>query len=122
MPLGKDENGQQRAEGWNYRSVVGMMSYLATNSRPDIAFAVNQCCRFSNDSKPSHKKAVKRIGRYLQGTFERGMVITPNSKLGLDLYAEADFAGLFAVEDKEDLISVKSRMGWVLTLGGVPVT
>ena len=40
-PLGKDIDGQQRAEGWNYRSVVGMMSYLATNSRPDIVFAVN---------------------------------------------------------------------------------
>ena len=122
IALGKDENGQQRAEGWNYRSVVGMMSYLATNSRRDIAFAVNQCCRFSNDPKRSHEKAVKRIGRYLKGTSERGMVIHPNSKLGLKLYADADFAGLFAVEDKEDPICVKSRTGWVLTLGGVPVT
>ena len=121
-PLGKDLDGQQRAEGWNYRSVVGMMSYLATNSRPGIAFAVNQCCRFSNDPRRSHEKAVKRIGRYLKGTANRGMVIKPDSSLGLDLYADADFAGLFAVEDKEDPVCVRSRTGWLLTLGGVPVT
>ena len=121
-PLGKDDDGQQRQEGWNYRSAIGMMMYLATNSRPDIAFAVNQCCRFANDPKRSHEKAVKRIGRYLQGTKDRGMVIKPDERLGLDLYADADFAGLFQVEDPEDPVSVKSRTGWVVTFGGIPVT
>ena len=57
VPLGKDLDGPQRQEGWNNRSVVGMMMYMVTNSRPDITFAVNQCW-----------KAVKRIGRYLKGT------------------------------------------------------
>lgn len=42
--------------------------------------------------------------------------------LGLDLYADADFAGLFSVEDPEDPVCVKSRTGWLITLGGVPVT
>ena len=65
---------------------------------------------------------MKRIGRYLKGTADRGMVIKPDSNLGLDLYADADFAGLFAVEDKEDPVCVRSRTGWLLTLGGVPVT
>ena len=121
-PLGKDLYGQQRQEGWNYRSVVGMLMYLATNSRPDIAFAVNQCSRFSNEPRRSHEKAVKRIGRYLKGTREKGMIIKPENALGLDLYADADFAGIFSVEDPEDPVSVKSRTGWVVTLGGVPVT
>ena len=121
-PLGKDKKGQQRLEKWNYRSVVGMLMYLATNSRPDIAFAVNQCCRFANDPRRSHEKAVKRIGRYLKGTRGSGMIIKPDPNLGLDLYADADFAGLFSVEDPEDPIFVKSRTGWMVTLGGVPVT
>ena len=121
-PLGKDKNGAQRSEGWNYRSVIGMMMYLATNSRPDIAFAVNQCSRFSMDPRRSHEKAVKRIGRYLKGTKEMGMIIKPDHNLALDLYADADFAGLFQSEDPEDPVSVKSRTGWVVTLGGIPVT
>ena len=39
--LSKDDNGVDRAEAWNYRSVIGMMLYLSTNSRSDIAFTVN---------------------------------------------------------------------------------
>ena len=49
------------------------------------------------------------------------MVIKPDKELGLDLYADADFAGIFTVENPEDPVSVKSRTGWVMTLGGVPV-
>ena len=80
-----------------------MMSYLATNSRPDIAFAVNQCCRFSNDPSRSHEKAVKRIGRYLKGTPDHGMVFKPDSNLGLDLYADADFLGYSPLRTKKIL-------------------
>ena len=50
------------------------------------------------------------------------MVIKPDVNLGLDLYADADFAGLFSVEDPEDPTSVKSRTGWVVTFRGMPVT
>ena len=121
-PLGKDVDGQHRLEDWNYRSVVGMMMYLATNSRPDNAFAVNQYCRFSNDPKRCHEKTVKRIGRYLKGTKDSGMIINQDTSLGLDLYADANFAGLFSVEDPDDPVCAKSRTGWLITLGGVPVT
>ena len=120
-PLKKDEFGPPCTEGWNYRSVVGMLMYLATNSRPDIAFAVNQCARFSNNPRRIHEVALKRIGRYLNGTKDNGMIIKPNKELRLDLYADADFAGLFTKEDAEDPTSVRSRAGWLVTLGDIPV-
>ena len=53
---------------------------------------------------------------------QRGFVIKPDPRLGFDLYVDADFAGMFTAEDPEDPISVKSRMGWVTTLGSIPVT
>ena len=28
---------------WKYATVIGMLMYLASNSRPDISFAVHQC-------------------------------------------------------------------------------
>jgi hypothetical protein len=34
------------SESWNYRSVEGMMLYLAINTRPEISMAVHQCARF----------------------------------------------------------------------------
>ena len=39
----------------------------------------------------------------------------------MQFYVDADFAGLFASEDKLDPISVKSRIGILLTLGDVPI-
>lgn len=56
-----------------------MLLYLASNSRPDIAFAVNQAARFTHC--PRLCLAVKRIARYLKATKDRGLVINPNKAL-----------------------------------------
>ncbi|GAX10397.1 hypothetical protein FisN_3Lu622 [Fistulifera solaris] len=100
--LGKDENGEDCVEAWSYASVVGMMMYLASNSRPDIAFAVHQCARFTHCPKRVHEKALKTIGRYLKATRTRGMIIRPTNDLKLDLFVDADFAGLWNSEDAND--------------------
>jgi len=42
-PLGTDKSGEHYNESWEYPEIVGMLMFLATNSRPDIAYAVNQC-------------------------------------------------------------------------------
>ena len=63
--LGKDENGDLCKESWEYSSIVGMMMYLASTTRPDIAFAVHQCARFTHNPKRSHEIALKQIGQYL---------------------------------------------------------
>jgi len=39
----------------------------------------------------------------------------------LNCYADADFAGLYNVENHMDPVCVKSRMGFVLVLGGCPL-
>ena len=108
-------------ERWSYPSVVGMLMYLASNSRPDITSAVHQCARFSHCTKRSHEKAVKRIVRYLQGTKDKGLIIKPTQNLQIDLYADADFAGLWNSEDDQDPTCVKSRSGYILTIGKVPL-
>ena len=74
VTLHKDESVKKRAQSWNYRSVIGMMSCLASTSRPDILFAVHQCARFSSCPKRSHEEAVKRIGRYLKRTKDKGII------------------------------------------------
>ena len=44
-PLGTDANGSEAKRDWPnlYASVIGMMLYLASNTRPYISFAVHQC-------------------------------------------------------------------------------
>jgi hypothetical protein len=119
--LGRDEHGSPCVGDFNYRSVNGMLMYLSGTTRSDISFANHQCARFANDPKLSHEKAMKRIGRYLKGTRNKGMIIKPTGKLTMDCYADADFAGLWNYEDLHDPTCVRSRTGYLLTLGGIPV-
>jgi hypothetical protein len=98
-PLGTDLEGEPFHEDWGYASVVGMLMYLANNTRPDIAFATHQCARFTHNPKKSHARAVKRIARYLIGTRDKGLKIKQSKELCVDCYCDADFAGLFGTED-----------------------
>ena len=120
-PLGKDANGAPFRESWNYPSVVGMLLYLSGNSRPDIAFAVNQAARFTHDPKQSHAVAVKKIVRYLIGTRTRGLIFCPTDDWKIDCYVDADFCGLWGVENPDDPIVSKSRTGFIITLAGCPL-
>ena len=67
-PLGTDKSGESYNESWEYAEIVGMLMFLATNSRPNITYAVNQCARFTHNPKASHATAVNHIIRYLKGT------------------------------------------------------
>jgi Reverse transcriptase (RNA-dependent DNA polymerase) len=120
-PLGADIQGKDFKEKWEYSSVVGMLMFLANNTRPDIAFATHQCARFTHSPKESHGLAVKRIVRYLQATKDKGLIMTPTKDISLDCYVDADFAGLYGVEDNDDPVSVKSRTGYVLLLADCPL-
>jgi hypothetical protein len=107
---------------YNYRSVLGKMMYLSTNTRPDIAFANHQCARWSIDPREPHGVALKQIAKYLLKTRTKGMIMKPTKDLTLDCFADADFAGMFKRSDPNDPKSVKSRSGFVVTLGGIPVS
>ena len=63
-----------------------MLTYLQGTTRPDISTAVHQCARFSQNPKLSHERAVKRIGRYLLETKERGICFVPDPKKGLEYF------------------------------------
>ena len=121
VPLGTDANGEIFNENWSYPQVVGMLLYLSSNSRPDIQFAVHQCARFNHCPRKSHGEAIKRICRYLVGTQDKGLLFKPSKKMELDLYVDADFAGLWGHEHDQDPVCVKSRTGYLITLGECPV-
>ena len=119
--LGKDEDGEPMDEPWNYKAIVGMLLYLSTNTRIDIAYAVSQIARFGVNPKKSHAKAVKQLLRYLQKTSSNGVVFKQGRSYSLELYVDADFCGLFKQEKDSDPKSVRSRTGYAITLCGCPV-
>jgi len=117
--LGKGKDKAVFNERFNYRSIIGMLMYLGNTTRPDIAFAVNQCARFSHDPREIHATALKRIGCYLKATCNKGILWKKGTENPtLDCWVDADFAGLYSKESHDDPTSVRSRTGFVIALGG----
>ena len=117
----KDADGKPRKDSWNYRAAVGMLNYLASNTRPELSMAVHQCARFCNDPKLSHEKAVKRIARYLLRDPQRGIVYKPDPTRGIECFVDADFAGGWSQADADSAENVMSRTGFVIMYAGCPV-
>ena len=105
---------------WTYRSVIGMLSYL-TGTRPDILYAVHSCARFSISAKLMHEQAVKRICRYLKGTQDKGIILNPEERRGIECYVDASFAGDYEKDRAEDAATLLSRTGYTIVLFGCPV-
>ena len=57
-----------------YLAAVGSLQYLATMTRPDIAYAVSYLGRFNHNPHPEHWGAVKHLMRYLKGTRDYQLV------------------------------------------------
>ncbi|KAI2504402.1 hypothetical protein MHU86_10081 [Fragilaria crotonensis] len=121
LTLGIDPDGEPYNETWSYPSIVGMLLYLSTNTRPDIAFAVSQVARFNHSPKKSHATAIKTIVRYLHRTSDKGTIVRPTGDLSIDCYVDADFAGLHGRDPDHEPSSAKSRTGYIITLGGCPI-
>lgn len=121
--LGKDEDGDPADCTFNYASVVGALWYLYGHSRPDLGFAVSQAARFSFAPKRSHELALIRIGQYLKGTADKGMIMKPinTDRLQMDVYVDSDFMGLHGKEKRTDPTSAKSRSGHVILLNSCPI-
>ena len=121
-PLVKDSEGAPATGAFSYSSVVGMLLYLSGHTRPDIAYAVNCAARYMFCPRKSHEEALKRIGRYLKATQNRGLVINPSTNvLKIDAYPDADFAGMYGCEKHDDPSCVKSRTGYVINVANCPV-
>jgi hypothetical protein len=119
--LHPDPDGQERRESWNYRSVIGKLSFLAQMTRPDIAMAVHMCARYSTHPKALHEAAVKHIGRYLLATSQRGIKLRPTDRFSLDAYVDSDFAGVWHRRFAHLRDSHLSRSGYVITFCGCPI-
>jgi hypothetical protein len=84
-----DEEGE-RVDQKEYRSLIGSLLYL-TATRPDIQFSVCLCARFQASPRTLHRKAVKRIFRYLRHTPDFGLWYSASSSLALHGFSDADF-------------------------------
>ena len=121
--LTPDLEGQNFNGKFNYRSIIGRLNFLEKSTRPDLAYAVHQCARFSANPKVSHGKAIEHIVHYLRNTKDDGIILKPDSDKAIEAYADADFAGNWnKVEAPFDSNTARSRTGYLITFLGCPIT
>ncbi|MBE2321147.1 hypothetical protein DVA67_034775, partial [Solirubrobacter sp. CPCC 204708] len=89
--LDNDEHGK-KVDQKLYRGMIGSLLYL-TASRPDIMFSVCLCARYQANPMESHLLAVKRIFKYLIGTYDLGLFYPKHVPFIIVSYSDADFAG-----------------------------
>ena len=103
-----------------YQALTGSLMWPATQSRPDIAYAVGVLCRFLCFPGQKHLKAAHRIVRYLKGTlslaigYVGGNLKADITELQLRGYSDSSFA------DCKD--TRKSTSGFIFYFLGGPIT
>ena len=97
------------ADVTHYRSVVGALQYV-TLTRPNITFAINKACQFMQQPTTTHWLSVKRILRYLRGTMQDGLLLSPSSNLTIEGFTDADWGA--------HLVDRRSSSGYLVYLGG----
>ena len=95
--------------------------YSTNNTRPDITYAVSQVARFTASPKLSHAVAVKSIICYLVHTKNKGLYFKPDGTYNTTIHCDANLDGMYGAESCEDPDSAKSRMGYIIKFGGVPM-
>ena len=88
-----EETERERLANIPYRSLVGSLMYVASGSRPDIAFAVSKLSRFLTCYRETHWQAAIRVVRYLKGTRTMSLEIGGLSPIpSLIRYCDSDYA------------------------------
>ena len=103
-----------------YRSLVPSLLYLATTTRPDVAYAVGTLCRFMESPSEAHLCGAETVLSYLAKTSTHGIVFQKDKSLELSARYSPLKDGLLGLSDSS-WSTGKSISGYVLLLAGVAV-
>ena len=97
--------------GVPFREIVGSLTWIANQTRPDMANAVRAVARFYHDPKTIHCKAAQKILEYLNATSDLDLTSRRDRDLesvqmefDLETYVEADYA--HKAEDRRSVSGV----------------
>lgn len=93
-----------------YRKLIGMLLYVSTNTRPDIAVSVAILSQRIESPRQVDMNEVKRVIRYLKSTIKLRLKLSPTPNKRLMAYSDADWA--------EDRVTRKSMGATICLLHG----
>lgn len=97
-----------------YRSLIGALSFVASRTRPDIAYVVNRLSQMQSNPAMSHWECLLKVLGYLKATCSEGLDLSRTSDLALMGYSDASYA--------DNLIDRTSTSGYIIFMGGSPVS
>ena len=97
-----------------YRAAVGSLMYLATGTRPDIAYAVSVVSQKLDSATVEDWNKVKRILKYLKGTVNFGILFRSDGVKNIEAFSDADYA--------QDVETRRSTSGAICKFAGGAVT
>ncbi|KAJ9566378.1 hypothetical protein OSB04_002344 [Centaurea solstitialis] len=104
---------EPKVDAGRYRRIVGRLLYLQA-TRPDITYSVNVLSQFVADPRQPHLDAAHRVLRYLKGTPGQGVFFPREGGCSLTAYCDSDWLGCPYTR--------RSRTGYLLLLGGAPIS
>lgn len=112
LKLDKGEK-EQSVDANQYRRLIGRLLYLQA-TRPDITYTVNILSQFVADPRSVHLEAADRVLRYLKATPGQGILLARMGDPILTAYCDSDWLGCPYTR--------RSRTGYILLLGGSPIS
>ena len=77
-----------------YASIIGLLIYGQTMTRPDLSFAISVASRYMSNPTEQHMKIARQILRYLKATVDMGITFSAKDGLCVKGYSDSDFGGL----------------------------
>jgi hypothetical protein len=109
----KEEGEEVLGPKYPYLSVIGVLIYLANNTRLNIAFVVNCLTRHNVTPTMRHWNNIKNILRYLVGTIDFGLLFHKNQESKLIGYADVGYLS--------DPRNVSSQTEYMFLHGGTTI-
>jgi hypothetical protein len=108
------EEEQAEMHAYPYAEILGALSHLAVNSRPDIKYPVGKLAKSTKGYGRRHVKALERVLRYLKGTPNLEIVYRKDGNNRLVIMADSAFA------DESD--TGRSTAGYLVFYAGAPIS
>ena len=89
----KNDFEKEKMKNISYASVLGNIMYVQVCTRLDIALAVSMLGRYQSNPSMDHRRAAKKVLRYLQRTKEYMLMYMRTDNLEIVGYSNSDFGG-----------------------------
>ncbi|GJX21866.1 retrovirus-related pol polyprotein from transposon TNT 1-94 [Tanacetum coccineum] len=96
-----------------YSRIIGMLMYLMTSTRPDLAYAVSRLSRYTSNPSVAHWKAMTRVLHYLRYSRDYGLHYVRYPAV-IEGYNDANWIS--------NIKDYRSTSGYVFTLGGAAIS